>query len=54
MSRRNRLRLACLLAVALLVLLDQWSKSAVFAWLASSDRLVRDVHGHERYPLVGR
>jgi lipoprotein signal peptidase len=43
------------LAVASLVALDLWSKSAVFAWLAAHpERLVGDCHpGHLRLPIVG-
>lgn len=53
MTRRARLCLASFLAVAALVAFDQWSKAAVFEWMGSSAALVRDRHGHERYPLVG-
>jgi len=42
----------CLLAVAGLVALDLWSKSAAFEFLAEAT-LVRDDTGHDRYPLVG-
>jgi len=40
---------------ALIVILDLWSKAAVFAWLERLRReggLVRDEHGHPRLPLV--
>ncbi len=41
-------------AVAGLIALDLWSKSAVFAWLGSSpDGMVYDAHGHHRFPLIG-
>lgn len=39
--------------VAVLVGLDLWSKSAVFAWLGDSPGLVPDAHRHQRYPIVG-
>lgn len=42
--------------VALLVLADLWSKSAVFAWLQSSplpEGMGYDVHGHHRYKIFG-
>jgi signal peptidase II len=40
--------------VVLLIALDLWSKSAVFAWFAShGDRLVRHNCGNERLPLFG-
>ena len=40
--------------VALLVVLDQWSKAAVFEWLVpGSPSLVLDVHGHRRHVLAG-
>lgn len=42
----------CLLAVAGLLILDLWSKSAAFEFLAEAT-LVRDDTGHNRYPLVG-
>jgi signal peptidase II len=43
-----------LIAVALLVALDLWSKSAVFAWLLPQPAgMVTDTHGHLRYPLLG-
>ena len=51
-ARRPR-RALVLLAVVLLVLLDQWSKFALFAWFPEATGLVRDTHGHLRYPLVG-
>jgi len=45
------------LVVAVLALLDQASKSAVFAWLGpgaeGAERLVRDHHGHLRLPVLG-
>ena len=54
MAPRSRVRLLCFAAAAALVLLDQWSKAAVFAWLGGgSVDLVRDPHGHARLPLVG-
>jgi signal peptidase II len=40
--------------VLLLILLDQWSKTAVFEWLQGGEaEMVRDHHGHNRYPLLG-
>ena len=42
----------CLLAILGLVVLDLWSKSAAFEFLAEAN-LVRDDTGHDRYPLVG-
>lgn len=42
--------------VALLILADLWSKSAVFAWLQSSplpEGMDYDVHGHHRYRIFG-
>ena len=43
-----------LLVVALLVALDLWSKSAVFAWLLPEPAgMVLDRHHHLRYPIVG-
>ena len=39
------------LVVLLLILLDQWSKTAVFEWLEGDVVLDRDRHGHARYPL---
>ncbi len=53
MNRRPPLLVVSLLAVAVLVLFDQWSKAAVFAWMDASADLVRDHHGHERYLLSG-
>ena len=52
MSRLPWVRFA---VVAVLVALDLWTKQAVFDWLDSGelDSLVRDSHGHDRYPLVG-
>jgi signal peptidase II len=42
------------LAVALLVALDLWSKQAVFAYLGDApERLQADRHGHLRLPLAG-
>ncbi len=39
---------------ALLVVADLWSKAYVFAWMGSGpEGLVRDAHGHLRFPLVG-
>ncbi len=48
-------RLAPRLAVvALLLALDLWSKSAVFAWLLPRPpEMVPDAHGHLRYPIQG-
>ena len=48
-------RVAVLLViVALLVALDLWSKSAVFAFLDSGPAGMEiDRHGHARFPLVG-
>jgi signal peptidase II len=41
-------------AVVLLVLLDLWSKAAVFAWLEDPrTELVRDGHGHMRRHVLG-
>ncbi|MEW6073893.1 MAG: signal peptidase II [Planctomycetota bacterium] len=43
------------LAVLLLVLADQWSKAAIFAWLGDgAEGVDLDPHGHARYPLFGR
>lgn len=45
-----------LLIVAALVVLDLWSKAAVFRWLeplARRHELSYDAHGHERYPILG-
>lgn len=43
-----------LLVVALLVALDLWSKSAVFAWLLPEpEGMVLDRHHHLRYPIAG-
>ena len=43
-----------LVVVALLVALDLWSKSAVFAWLLPQPAgMVPDAHGHLRYPVLG-
>ena len=40
--------------VALLVVLDLWSKAGVFAWLESGpEALDVDSHGHLRVPLLG-
>ena len=40
--------------VALLVVLDLWSKDAVFAWLdAGPEGVTYDGHGHMRVPLLG-
>lgn len=42
--------------VALLVIADLWSKSAVFAWLQSSPApagMGYDAHGHHRFPIFG-
>ena len=40
------------LVVLLLILLDQWSKTAVFEWLQGDDVVLdRDRHGHARYPI---
>ncbi len=40
--------------VALLVVLDLWSKAGIFEWLASSpDGMAVDSHGHLRVPLLG-
>lgn len=47
--RRN---LICLGIVLGLVVLDLWSKSAAFDFLARAE-LVRDATGHDRYPLLG-
>lgn len=51
----GRMRLiGCAVAVAALLVLDLWSKSAVFALLeADPYALPRDAHGHLRQPLVG-
>jgi lipoprotein signal peptidase len=42
-------------ALGLLIVLDLWSKQAIFAWLDGDapPELVRDAHGHMRLPLVG-
>jgi signal peptidase II len=43
-----------LLVVGALVALDLWSKQAVFEWLGDGPAgMVRDRHGHLRYPLLG-
>ncbi len=54
--RRLPLRVAvtCLLVVVVLVVLDQWSKAAVFEWFAQEGEFPRDPHGHERYTLLGK
>ncbi len=40
--------------VGLLVALDLWSKSAVFAWIEGSPELLTlDAHRHPRYPVAG-
>ncbi|MFM7297407.1 MAG: signal peptidase II [Planctomycetota bacterium] len=52
-AREIGLRLAL---VALLVIADLWSKSAVFAWLQSSplpEGMSYDDHGHHRYKIFG-
>jgi len=36
-----------------LIVLDLWSKSAVFAWLGEAPDLVPDGHRHYRYPIFG-
>ncbi len=42
------------LFVAVLILLDLWSKASVFAWLESMHGdLVRDVCGHPRHHILG-
>ena len=45
------------LVVALLVVADQWSKSAVFDWLEGGILTVEgmeiDRHGHDRFPVAG-
>lgn len=42
------------LAVLLLVLVDLWSKHAVFSWLGPIEHeLPQDPHRHLRYPLLG-
>jgi len=49
-----RLPWARFVVVALLVLLDLWTKQAVFAWLGGDVEGVRyDDHGHLRYGLAG-
>src|SRR5262245_11109760 len=53
---RRRLPWARFAVVLLLVVLDLTTKSALFGWLDSSpppEELVRDQHGHLRYPLLG-
>lgn len=53
-ERDKRLVAVCFVVVALLAWLDQWSKSAVFAWLESGEvTLVTDIHGHRRHVLFG-
>jgi len=53
-AARRRRSLFAFIAVGLLLWLDLWSKAAVFAWLESGQAdLVRDIHGHERYPILG-
>ena len=43
-----------LLAAALLLVSDLWSKSAVFGWLGGKPELMtRDLHGHPRYEILG-
>ena len=50
-GRTVALRLAI---AAVLVAADLWSKTGVFAWIASvPEGLVRDDHGHLRYPVFG-
>lgn len=44
------------LVVAVAVVIDQVTKRAVFGWLedpGSVQGVVRDLHGHERYPIAG-
>ena len=52
---RNRGAIALgFVVVALLVWLDQWSKTAVFDWLGGGQAtLVTDIHGHRRYLVSG-
>ena len=55
-AQRRRRTLACALVVALLVALDLWSKSAVWAWfepLRQAGEMGIDAHGHARYELLG-
>ncbi len=44
-----------LFSAVLLVVLDLWSKAAVFAWLGPRPAGVIewDLHGHPRYPIIG-
>lgn len=45
---------ARVVAVALLLASDLWSKKAVFTWLGGQPELLtRDVHGHQRYEILG-
>ena len=54
MSSTGRRTLVCTLAVVALVILDLWSKTAVFELLeADPYALPRDEHGHMRQPLLG-
>lgn len=54
MGRGGRLHWLRFVAVGLLVALDLWSKAAVFEFLEDvPEGVVRDAHGHPRYPLVG-
>lgn len=53
-AQARRLPVGRFVVVALLVALDLWSKSGVFAYLADRpEALVRDAHGHERVTLLG-
>ena len=55
MAERRRLPWLRFAAVAVFVVLDLWSKQAVFAWLPGPPppELVRDAHGHSRLPILG-
>jgi signal peptidase II len=56
-ARPGWVRIAIRLGVAaLLVLVDLWSKAAVFAWLGaapSPEGMQYDAHGHHRFELAG-
>lgn len=53
-SARTRRIVLAFLAVAALVLFDQWSKSAIWSWLVPPPPgLEVDRHGHARYLILG-
>jgi signal peptidase II len=53
MRRELRIRTLLFLLVAALVLLDLWSKSAVFGWWPHAEGLTICPHGYARYQLLG-